>query len=478
LIVRGRVVGAEGKPVAGARVWLDNDCAAMPAVGQARAGRHGALEELTDSAGKYVFSVTSHPGLAQLREPALCAVRGQQVSRKVVLDWRDQPVVAPDLVLRAGVVGRVRVLLDDGSAASGASVEITISEHAPEGADPRAGLHSFEGTTDERGELSFGPVADVEYQRIAVKATHPDAPVRWLWWDGVRVSPTDPIEFSLTRGRTVRGRLLTPEGEPAVGYRLAAWSGETGDPHAKQAVTADADGRFEVRGVGAAIAVYAAVPRPAASDLVARARARFAAVFLGHPLLIRDVPTGCDDLGPVSIPTLGTLTVRFDDEHGAPVRNASAWWHRAGIIHGGSGCRSSADGILRADRVPLGIAIVLCVTFEHPQHGEMEQSFKIPEVTEEAIPLRLTGAGTVIFRLHPAGSPEQPLTVSCVSFGEHEHHGAARDGSLSELHWWTWPGFYPSLMVEAKGFRRRVIENVTVRDDGPTFLDVELEPIQ
>jgi hypothetical protein len=107
----------------------------------------------------------------------------------------------------------------------------------------------------------------------------------------------------------------------------------------------------------------------------------------------------------------------------------------------------------------------------------MEQAFKIPEVTEEPITLALTGAGTVIFRLHPMGAPDRPLTVSYVCFGEHECHGAARDGPLSELRWWTWPGFYPSLEVKAKGLKKRVIENVTVRDDGPTYLDVELEPV-
>lgn len=479
MIIRGRVVDADGRPVAGAEVILDDDFTSMPAVGQAAARHRDALTELTGPAGDYVFSVASHPGLAQLRTPALLALHGRRVSQKIVLDWRDQPITAGDLVVRGGVVGRVRVVWDDGSPGSSVSLHVMLSEHTPDGDDARAGLHSFEGVTNEHGEMSFGPVADHEYKRIIVRMSHPDAPTRSPWWDGQRVSATDPIELSLFRGRIVRGRLLTPDGQPAAGYRVAPWGGEIGDPDPSRATTADSTGHFEVRGVGSqsgAIAVYKGLPRPDAGDTVARLQAAMARSFLGHPLLIQDVPLGQDDLGTVSIPALGTLEVRVEDVHGAPVRSATAFWMRSGVPHGGRGCRADPQGILRLKHVPLGIAIVLRLTFDDPLHGEMEQAFKIPEVREETITLRATGAGTVVFRLHPKGAPGLPLTVDYATFGEHEYHGAALDGPLSEYHWWTCPGFYPSLRVTAKGFRERLIENVDVRDDGPTFLDVELEP--
>lgn len=477
MIVRGRVVDAEGRPVAGARIVLDHDFAPMPAVGQKGKELGLPRSAATGPAGEYAFDVPpENRGRFRQHSRALRAFHGDRVSQCVVIDWTDAKIEAADLVLGPGVTGQVRLVWEDGSRIPGVELKIMISEHARESADPRAGLHSFEGTTDEQGELSFGPVPDVEYQRIAIKATHPDAPVRWPWWDDVRLTAREPIEFSLPRGLKVRGQLRTSEGAPAAGYRVAALDEGTGDPGARRAATADGDGRFEVQGVGSAIAIYAAVPRAESGDLEAQLRARMRAFHLGHPLLIRDVPPGCDDLGTISIPLLGTLTVRFEDERGAPVRGAMAWWHRADVVHGGGGCRSGPDGILRSDLVPLGTAIVLRVTFEHPQHGKIEQAFEIPEVTREAIALTLTGAGTVVFRLHPAGAPEQPLSVSYASFGEDDCHGAARDGPLSELRWWTWPGFYPSLHVDAVGFRKRVIENVTVRADGPTYLDVELEP--
>lgn len=145
--------------------------------------------------------------------------------------------------------------------------------------------------------------------------------------------------------------------------------------------------------------------------------------------------------------------------------------------HGSRGYPLDAEGVLRFKRMPLGIAAVLQVSIEDSQYGALEQRFEIPEVREETITLRVTGAGTVVVRLHPKGAPQEPLTVRHGYVVEHECHGIAHeDGPACELRGRTSPGLYPSLKAGAKGFRERVIENVQVSDDGPTFLDVELEP--
>jgi hypothetical protein len=398
-------------------------------------------------------------------------------SQRIVIDWRDEPVDIADLVLEAGVVARVRVVWDDGSPASCVSLEVTLIEPMPEGADPRAGYCVFEGITDEQGEVSFGPIRDLVYDRIAIEASHPDAPTRCQWWDGHRVSARSPIQVSLSRGRVVRGRLLAPDGQPAAGYRIAPWGGETGDPEMRRAVTADMDGRFEVRGVGApngAIAVYDRVPETDPDSANAPLR-RPAARVSGELLHIEEVLPGCSDLGVVSLPRRGTLTIRLDDARGEPVRGGRAFWMRSRIAHGGVGCAVGRSGTLHLRRIPLGIAIRLHLEFDDPQHGSLEQEFEIPETREETIVLRATGAGTVVFRLHPKGAPDKRLAVSHVRVGEHEHHGMFLDGPTSELRWWTRPGYYRSLTIAAKGFRERRIESVQVRDDGPTFLDVEIE---
>ncbi len=475
MIIRGRVVDAEGRLVAGARICLGLEFASLPATGAAVEEWKRSLTSVSGPDGEYSFTVEPERRPRQ-HARVVFATHDRLVSQRIVVDWGNDPVAA-DLVLVPGVVGRVRVLWDDGSPASAVSLEVMLSESLPEGADARAGNYSLEGTTDEKGEMSFGPIRDVVYGRIAVRASHPDAPTQFPWWDNQRVSRRKPVEVSLSRGRVVRGRLLTPEGQPAGGYLVAPWGGETGDPEMRRIVITDAEGRFEVKGVGSptgAIAVYDRAPGADSADMGPRA-AR-AGYNVGQPLLIEDVQAGSDTLEVVSIPRLGTVTICLEDARGEPVSSGIAYWTRPRIAHGGTSCRVEQPGVLRLVRIPLGIAINIHVTFDDSQYGELEQSFEIREVREETVALRATGAGTVIFRLHPKGAPEKRLTVSHVNFGEHDHHGAARDGPLSELRWWTRPGFYRSLRVAASGFREHRIENVEVRDDGPTFLDIELEP--
>ena len=87
LIVRGRVVDAEARPVAGAQVCLDSDFLPLPAIGQA-ARLEDCESTVTDASGEYGFDVTSDPGFSALHRPAIVrAFFGQRVSQQVILDW-------------------------------------------------------------------------------------------------------------------------------------------------------------------------------------------------------------------------------------------------------------------------------------------------------------------------------------------------------------------------------------------------------
>jgi hypothetical protein len=144
--------------------------------------------------------------------------------------------------------------------------------------------------------------------------------------------------------------------------------------------------------------------------------------------------------------------------------------------HGSRSHSADAEGVVRIEPMPLGIRAGIEVQIEDSRHGEIEGRFVIPKVGKRPVKLRVTGAGTVVVRLHPKGAPTEPLTVGqgCVLA---DGHVARENGLASELRGWTRPGFYPTLKVGAQGFLERVIEGVTVRDDGPTYLDVELEPL-
>jgi hypothetical protein len=163
----------------------------------------------------------------------------------------------------------------------------------------------------------------------------------------------------------------------------------------------------------------------------------------------------------LSIPGLGTLTIRLEDATGGPVQSGVAFWRWANVPPGNRVGINIDSGVLRLERVPLGIPITLTLEFDNAKQGTLEQEFVMREVREETVMLRATGAGTVIFRLHPKGAPDEPLAVGQARVGEHEHHGKFRnDGPFSELRWWTRPGRYRSLRVAAAGFRERCIKDV------------------
>jgi len=50
-------------------------------------------------------------------------------------------------------------------------------------------------------------------------------------------------------------------------------------------------------------------------------------------------------------------------------------------------------------------------------------------------------------------------------------------GLGSEFHGYARPGRYPQLTISAEGFHDRVLRDLVIRDDGPTTIDAELEPL-
>jgi hypothetical protein len=196
-----------------------------------------------------------------------------------------------------------------------------------------------------------------------------------------------------------------------------------------------------------------------------------------NPLLIHLVPDDETDIGTLTLPEIGAFAVRFEDARGGrPLSGSSFWWHANGR-HGSHGFRADADGIVRFERLPLGTPLTLQVTVEDSEHGELEQRFDVVAAKDETVTLKVTGAGTVVLRLHRDGEPNEPLKVRDSSATFHQYHGLAHEGGwTSELRGWVAPGEYPALKITARGYRERVIEGLRVRDDGPTFVDVELEP--
>lgn len=489
-LIEGRVVDGKARGIAGARVAVHYSFTTEAASGDV--GGHDAQEPFvafTGSAGEYAFTSEAHPELEKMlreiedrarffegRHPHDLAVRathGQRASQRVVFDWDGKRVRLPDLVLGPGIVGRVRAGWSDDAPAAGVAIDVTL-QHG----DTPAELLWFRGATDGSGELAFGPVPDRKYL-ITVTASHAEEPPSWVSWEARGLRKV--IDMTLPRGRKVRGRVVTARGEPAAGYRVAPSGQSTGDPVNARVVETDADGRFELAGMdprGGAIAVYDKLPpRPRKGERPTLEQMTAPGLRAVNPLLIHQVPDDKTEIGTLTLPEIGAFAVRLEDARGGrPLSGHSFWWHANGR-HGSHGFRADADGIVRFERLPLGTPLTLQVTVEDSEHGELEQQFDVVAAKDETVTLKVTGAGTVVLRLHRAGAPDEPLKVRDSSATFHQYHGLAHErGWTSELRGWVAPGVYPALRITARDYRERVIQGLRVRDDGPTLVDVELEP--
>jgi hypothetical protein len=485
-VIRGRVVDTKGQAVAGARVRLDEEPASERPGRPPEPGKPPFLAT-TDAAGGYEFAEATHPGLEETirglelfarhtrgrqgstdRGFVLRATHGERASWIEVVDREGEPLRVPDLVVERGAVARVVVKWTDGAPAAGVALWVMLEDRELSKRNERIASLSICGVTDARGECVLGVVPDRKF-RVMVTAAHRDGQPGTETWTA---RPRACWTLTLKRGRTVRGRLLTAEGKPAVGYRVAPLLRPVGD---ERVATTDAAGRFELGGVeagGEGVAVFDRLPPPGPS---LEAFAAHAARLLGGPLLIR-CPVE-DDAGDMTLPELGTFEVRLEDSRGGRPRSARAMWRHAGRFHGGRYAPADAEGVVRFERLPFGIALDLDVTIDDERHGEIEQRFALGVVTGEPRTLRVTGAGTVVLRFRPAGAPAQPLALRHVRADWSDHPGLGyADGPVSELRGWVRPGVCAKLRVRADGHRPRVLRNVEVRADAPTFLDVELEP--
>jgi hypothetical protein len=489
-LIEGRVVDGKARGIAGARVAVHYSFTTEPASGDV--GGHDAQEPFvafTGPAGEYAFTSEGHPELEKMlrkiedrarffegRHPhdlATRATHGQRASQRVVFDWDGERVRVPDLVLGPGLVGRVRARWSDDAPAAGVPMEVTL-QHG----DTSAALLWFRGATDKRGEMAFGPVPDRKYV-ITVTASPAEEPPYWISWKSRALRRV--IEVTLPRGCRVRGRVVTAGGEPAAGYRVAPSGQSTGDPVNARVVETDADGRFELAGMdrrGGAIAVYDRLPpRPRRGERPTLEQMMVPGLRMVNPLLIYQVPDDRTDVGTLALPEIGAFAVRLEDARGGrPLSGSSFWWHANGR-HGSHGFRADADGIVRFERIPLETPITLQVTIEDSEHGELEQRFQVVAAKDETLTLKVTGAGTVVLRLHRVGAPDEALKVRDSWAQFHQYHGLAHEGGwTSELRGWVAPGVYPALRITARDYRERVIEGLRVRDDKATFVDVELEP--
>jgi len=402
ILAAGRVVGEGGHPVAGATVFLYRLGESCPVPGNT--GPADRLSAVTDDRGEYVVGEgAADDAVRRSTDMVVRAVHGTQISGAAVVRRRGKGAPVRDLVLQPGVPLAVQVTWDDGGIAQGVHVRVFLQGPGREGAPYTEYCTSVEAETDEFGLASIGYVQDQPWHTVVVRASRMDTPEQARSWNHVRLDG-DVLRTTIARGHTVRGRLCTPDGRPAAGYRVAAYNDDEGDPRGERIVTVAENGEFVVgsAGPGASLAVY-----PPVSVFDGTPESVFRSIFAGAPVCFIEIPEGVDDVGTVDMAAHHEITVMLTDRDGAPFVGRVSW-RRADRHHGYGDRETDEHGIVTFGHVPVGAPLLMEVG---GLGAPLRQEFEIPADRTNEVELRVTGAGTVLLRLHPAGAPDEPLTA-------------------------------------------------------------------
>jgi protocatechuate 3,4-dioxygenase beta subunit len=252
--VTGRVVGPDGKPLAGAQVKSGSTMAAI-VVNMLGV----AAEGVTNAAGRYVLDGVRPGGKVRVLARHAGFLDGQseefQVQAGTVND-------APDLELKRGSKIRVTVTDPGGKPLAKARVEVSVSASAEERVvwDAMAQWRSF---ADVRtGKDGAVVVERLPRGNVTLTATHDDhagvrkvVPVERL--DGGEPTSTE-VTLQLREAYVLRGRVVDDEGNGVADVNLStsAAPGARAEPGAgpetwipTQTAKSGADGRFAIGGL-------------------------------------------------------------------------------------------------------------------------------------------------------------------------------------------------------------------------------------
>jgi protocatechuate 3,4-dioxygenase beta subunit len=229
--VSGRVTGPDGKPVAGASVFLDESARGFAGVIREMAGRP-SHRGLTDDTGSFSFADVA-PGPVGL---VADAPRRQRQELKGLEVKPGQDLAGIEIVLPAAAAVEGRVLLADGHPAEGA--EVVVAQPARGGA---FAFPTLRASADDTGHyriegISPGPhtlEAYADGYRRAVR----DVDVK---------DETRGVDFQLDKVRgEVSGRVTDDAGNPVPGATVVLY-GLQEDAHSGDSA---ADGSFRILGV-------------------------------------------------------------------------------------------------------------------------------------------------------------------------------------------------------------------------------------
>ena len=256
--IAGTVKSADGKPLAGFRVYVT----------WSRSDRSkGEAFSASGADGRYELSCPDFRSWGELNVEAppgnphrLSAVEPEPTARELAAGVRSRSEI--DLILRPAVSEVAGDVASAAGPVAGARVALQAVHNSERAVDDLAGSRRWETTTDARGAFRFAsllpgeycietvvPPAGLNLVPIAPYTSHPFT---------VADIPGNPVRIRLAAGGRITGRVLDAGGKPVSGARVTALTGPAtarperlvmGGSKYSDAGETGADGRFALEGL-------------------------------------------------------------------------------------------------------------------------------------------------------------------------------------------------------------------------------------
>jgi uncharacterized GH25 family protein len=229
--VAGRTVDADGKPVAGATVYLSEQTAVSFGGQTAMVGSGRGHRGVTDDEGGFAFEGVS-PGSLRLTAQA---PRYQEAELANLELKGGEDLSSLEIVLKAGATIEGRVLSPDGPMPD---AEVTVVESSA----GDFGYSSLRARTDGDGQYRIDGVPPGK-RTLEARAEGYRRAVR----DVEVAARTPAVDFQLERGLEASGRVVDDGGAPVAGAQLILIAGR--DFRDAQRTLSEADGGFRIAGL-------------------------------------------------------------------------------------------------------------------------------------------------------------------------------------------------------------------------------------
>lgn len=247
-VVRGRVVGVDGKPVAGARVGLADEGLASSVLAMMGAATHVSEGRLSGADGRFELR-GARPGASVVidaRAPGYAPAKSASVA--IAADGTSEPV---EIELRRSCTIEGRVTTEDGKPITDVRVTWTVPGAAAESPDEDEsfgfGVPDSEAVTtdaDGRYRITVAP------EGVLLVTFHHDDYVELPDCEVISTpGQVDRLDVRLDDGMEVKGTVLGPDGRPFAGASVQLQGGEDMDQW--RATNSDAAGAFRFGGLSA-----------------------------------------------------------------------------------------------------------------------------------------------------------------------------------------------------------------------------------